>query len=98
MSNTKPPSPPVHPGQVGTPLTLKEVGGLLVKHYGLTEGKYDPMIEYQIGGGMVGPNAETRVPGMMVGVLRLGLTKSIEDGPLTLDASLINPPRRKRTV
>lgn len=96
MSNTKPLSLPPHPGQVNTPLTLKEVGELLVKHYGLTDGKYDPMVEYQIGGGLVGPNVENRVPGMMVGVLRLGLTKSIEDGPLTIDASLVNPPRRKR--
>lgn len=84
------------PQPVAAPLSLKEVAELLVKHYGFIEGKFDLMVEYQIGGGLIGPTPDQRVPGMMVGVSRLGLTKSVQSGgPLTVDAAVVNPKRTK---
>ena len=72
---------------VDSPLTIQELGRVLVKHYGLVEGKYDVLIEFGIGIGAVGPTPETRVPGAMVGVNKIGLIPTDTVSPLTIDAS-----------
>jgi hypothetical protein len=72
------------------PLTIPELGKLLVKHYGLVEGKYDVLVEFGIGTGAVGPTPETRVPGAMIGVNKIGLIPTKTVSPLTIDAAKLN--------
>ena len=75
---------------------MKEVAELLVRHYGLHEGQYDLMVEYQIGTGPIGPQPGAQVPGLLFGVAKLGLSKVDEIGPLTVDAAVTNPVRKPR--
>ena len=58
------------------PLTVKELAALLVKHYGLTEGKFDLLVEYQVAIGAVGPNPVDILPGVVVGLAKMGLVES----------------------
>ena len=87
------------PKAVAPPLTVKELAALLVKHYGLTEGRFDILIEFQIGVGSIGPSPEARLPGVMVGLSKVGLTRAKDtDSPTTVDAASINTapePRRR---
>ena len=71
-------------------LSLRELAAVLVKHYGLHEGQYDLVIEFQIGTGVVGP---TQAPtlGAIVGVSRVGLIPATADGPTTVNAAMVNP-------
>ena len=84
------------PNPSGLSLSLRELAVLLVKHYALTEGMYDLMVEYHIGTGAVGPDKENLVPGAMIGVSRLGLVPATKPGPNTVDASAINPAKKSR--
>lgn len=84
-----------HPTPVDAPLSLGELAVLLVKHYGLTEGTFDLMLQYQIGTGAVGPDKNHLVPGVMMGVSQVGLIPSPKVGPNTVDASLINPTKSR---
>lgn len=87
-----------HPAPISSPLSMRELAAVLVKHYGLTEGKYDLMVEFQIGTGAVGPDKDSVVPGAMIGVSRVGLIPATKMGPNTIDAASITPtkmPRKK---
>ena len=81
---------------IGVPLSLRELAVLLVKHYGLNEGAFDLLLEYQIGTGAVGPDKDHLVPGVMMGVSQVGLVPSKKVGPSTIDASLVNPTKKPR--
>ena len=72
---------------VADPLSINELSKLLVKHYGLTTGKYDLMIEFRLGFGAIGPSDQERLPGAMLAVHRIGLVPAKKEGPLTIDAS-----------
>ena len=89
------------PVPVGTPLGIKELTAALVKHYDLHEGLYDLYLEYQFAFGNFGPSASQLVPSAVVGLSKLGVTKVTQTGPLTVDASEVNPVqpalRPKRT-
>jgi hypothetical protein len=75
-----------------TPIPLKEVGGLLVKHYGLHEGLWDVALEMQVGIGLLGPTPADVLPGATLRISRIGLTRAPLVGPLTINAAEINPP------
>ncbi len=92
--STKAAIPDQMPTPVEAPLTLKELTSLLVRHYGLREGTFDLMVEYQIGTGAVGPDKEHLLPGLMVGIAKVGLVPSHKAGPVTVDASEANPRRK----
>ena len=79
------------PVPVGTPLGIKELTAALVRHYGLHEGLYDLFLEYQFAFGNFGPNALQVVPSAVVGLSKLSVTKVTQTGPLTVDASEVNP-------
>lgn len=85
-----------HPAAVEAPLSMAELAILLVKHYGLNEGTYDLLVQYQLGTGAVGPDKDRLVPGVMVGVSHIGLIPSTNVGPSTVDASLVNPAKKYR--
>ena len=76
---------------VPTPLSMKELTAVLVKHYGLKEGKYDLGIEFQIGTGPVGPYKEELLPGIILGVKSVGLALAKDDAPNTIDAAEVVP-------
>jgi hypothetical protein len=66
---------------------LPEICELIAKHFGLTEGKYELMVEFKIGMGAFGPTPEDRVPGAMIGVNKIGLAQIEANGPLTINVS-----------
>lgn len=84
------------PEMVADALTMRELAAVLVKHYGLHEGRYDLTIEFQVGVGSVGPDKGPRAPGVAVGIAKIGLSRSTAEGPMTVDAAESNPPTRTR--
>jgi len=84
------------PSPVGTPLAWRELSELLVKHYGLHEGTYSLWVEFAIGTGPIGPNKEKLMPGVMVGVARVGLIPADSSEPATVDAGIVNRKRQSR--
>jgi len=75
---------------------MRDLAGVLVKHYDLHEGHFDLLVEFQIGMGAVGPDPNALTPGAMIGVSRIGLMPSKTDGPTTVDAATINPAKKSR--
>jgi hypothetical protein len=88
------------PTPVEAPLSMRDLAGVLVKHYGIHEGHFDLLVEFQIGMGAVGPDPTALTPGAMIGVSRIGLMPAKTDGPTTVDAAIVNPVKksRKKTV
>jgi hypothetical protein len=76
------------------PIALKEVAAFLVKRYDLHEGLWDIVFEMQVGIGQFGSKPEDTLPGAMFRVSRVGLSRASLVGPLTVDASSINPPTK----
>jgi hypothetical protein len=70
-----------------------EVIEALIKKAGLHEGKWQLIMNFGLGGANVGPNPEDVVPGAVVAVTGVALTKAMPDSPpaLTLDAAEVNP-------
>jgi hypothetical protein len=81
---------------IETPLSIRDLAALLVNHYGIHEGRYDLLIEFQIGVGAVGPDPTALKPGAMIAVSRVGLTPSRAEGPTTVDAAIVNPAKKTR--
>lgn len=79
------------PVPVKSPVSTRELTTLLIKHYDLHEGRYDLLVEYQIGVGPVGPDPASLVPGVMFGFGRVGLLEAKGDGPTSVDAAVVNP-------
>jgi hypothetical protein len=73
------------------PLQLKELTEMLIKHYGLKNGLYDLLIEFQIGlGGVASANGTDQLlPGAIVGISRIGLHKVESPTAQTIDASKV---------
>jgi hypothetical protein len=78
------------------PLSLKGLTEVLVKHYGVSEGKYDLLFEFQVGVGSIGPTPDSQLPGAMIGISKIGIMKSIVDGVTTVDAAIVNPKKKSR--
>lgn len=77
---------------IKTPLSLRELTEVLIKHYGLHEGFYDLLVEFQIGSVAIGPDPNVRIPGLTFGVSKIGLSESKKaEGSMTVDAALVNP-------
>lgn len=81
---------------VDAPLSMRDLAGVLIKHYSLHEGHFDLLVEFQIGVGPVGPDPAVLTPGAMIGVSRIGLIPSKVDGPTTVDAAIVNPVKKSR--
>ena len=83
-----------HPGSqslVGTPVTPKQLAEMLVKHYGLHEGRYELVFEYRVGAGPIGSPDGERIPGLMFGIASFSLARSHDDSPAAVDAAIVNP-------
>lgn len=83
---------------INPPLSMQELTALLIKHYGIHEGRYNLAMEFQISSGAVGPDPTHLLPGLVIGMAKVGLSASITDDPTTVDAALVNPakPARKK--
>jgi hypothetical protein len=75
------------------PIQLREVTTLLLKHYGLHEGLWDLNLELQMGIGQFGQTREKALPGAMVTVSRIGVSRTPAEnaGPNTVNAAEANP-------
>lgn len=83
---------------IESPLSMRELTEVLIKHYGIHEGRHDLMIAYQIGMGGVGPDNANISPGVMIGISKVGLMPSPNDGPNTVDAAIVNPAKKPRKL
>lgn len=81
---------PMLPVPVEPALSIREITELLVRHHGLHEGIYDLMTQYYIGSGGVGPAPGELLPGLMIGLARIGLVKVPVAGPNSVDASQVH--------
>lgn len=81
------------PNVVGAPLSLLGITEVLIKHYGLHEGLYELLIQYQIGAANIGPSPEETAPSAVVGVSQLGLVKVEAKGRTAVDAAEVNPKK-----
>ena len=91
---TKTELPGMQTASVPTPLSMRELATVLVKHYGIKQGAYDLFVEYQIGVGAVGPDKDNLLPGAMIAVARVGLIAAQQLGPTTVDAALVNKAKK----
>jgi hypothetical protein len=78
--------------------SLVELTEILVKHQEIHEGLYNLSLEFQLGFGAVGPTPELICPGAMIGVSRIGLSKTEKEKANlhTVDAAKVNPAPKKR--
>lgn len=90
------PQAPLPPIPVSAPLTTNELTVLLIKHYGLHEGFYELLVEFMIGSGNMGPTPDTVAPATIVSFSKVGLIKATESGPMSVDASKVNPARKRK--
>ncbi|MHB8847101.1 MAG: hypothetical protein ACYC43_01510 [Burkholderiales bacterium] len=72
-------------------ITLKELTEILIKEKKLHSGLFDLTFEFQIAVGGVGPSNDLIMPGIMLGVSKVGLIGTQNLGPHTVDAALVNP-------
>jgi hypothetical protein len=82
---------PAVPAPIESPVTMRDLAAILVKHYDLHEGRYDLLVEYQIGMGAFGPDPASTTPGAMIGISKVGLMPAQGDGPTSVDAAIVNP-------
>lgn len=75
-------------------LNVKELTELLIKHFDIKEGQYDLVVEFGIGVGKVGPDDQTSLPGVMVGVSKVGLALATNAGPNVVDAKSVQPKKK----
>jgi hypothetical protein len=73
------------------PLSLRELGELLVRHYGINEGIYELTVEFQLGVGALGPSPTELLPSAIASLNRIGLRRVAEGkpGPGLIDASAL---------
>lgn len=96
MSSTDNSSNASQPEPAGEPLSIRELTTVLIKHYELHEGCFDLSIEFNIGAGAVGPDPNALAPGAIICVSRIGLIHSTNNGPMSIDASSVNPKKKSR--
>lgn len=97
--STEPDSTNSLPTPIESPLSMRDLAILLVKHYGLHEGRYDLTVEFQIGVGGVGSDVTNLSPGATFAVKKVGLVPTQAFGGASVDAGEVNPttkgPKKK---
>jgi hypothetical protein len=77
-------------------LSVRDLTELLIKHYGINEGKFDLSIEFRIGTGLAGPTLESSFPSAFIGVSKIGIVPVTEETAITVDAAVVNPMKPKK--
>jgi hypothetical protein len=70
---------------------LKEIASILIKNQGIHEGLWEVSLEVQATIGQLGPSQESRLPGALILVSKIGLSKAEKAGLNTVDAAEVNP-------
>jgi hypothetical protein len=78
--------------------SLKEAAAVLVKAQGYSEGYFELTIEFNVGIGNLGPNAESVAPSAIIGVQRIGLSEVPNPTANSVDAALVNPKGKKKSI
>ena len=78
-------------------LSLKDLAEVLVKHYGYKEGFYEVSFEFQIAVGAVGPSQDQTVPGAIIGLHHVGLSKTEVLNHNSVDAALIHKATKRKS-
>lgn len=79
-------------------LNIRELGSLILKHHGIHEGLYDLKIEFQMATGGVGPDKASLLPGIIIGISKVGVELSKNSNETTLDAAIVNPPAKRTST
>jgi hypothetical protein len=92
-------------------LSLVDVATLMVRHFKLHEGLYDPSFKVQVAVGHIGgipaaaagemaiaSGAGTAYPGAVMTIQGLALNKVSVRGPHTVDAAVVNPAPQARAA
>lgn len=79
---------------VGNLLTLREITELLIRHYGLKDGHYEPSFEFTFNAGQAGPSEDAIMPTAFVAISRMGLVRVDTPTKISVDAGTI--PKRKK--
>lgn len=74
---------------VSDPLTIKELTGILIKHYKKKTGHYEIGPEFAFTVGQGGPSSDKIMPTVMVGLSRIALVEVSEPTPMSVDAELV---------
>ena len=91
------PQPSTEQPELAHHVSPLDAAAALIKHLGLREGRFELSVEFKIAVGGVGPEGGQRLPGVAIGVSRLGLQPV--EAPKGIDAAQINPaPRRTRSA
>lgn len=77
------------------PLGLRELTEILIKHYGLSEGQFDLLVNFQVGAGIFGPTPQQSGPGLAVSVSQIGLAPAQNPNDLSVDAAKVKGRKRK---
>jgi hypothetical protein len=72
-------------------IPLRDLGVLLVKHYNVHEGLWDVTFQMQVSIGQMGPEPAKALPGAMINIAAVGLSRANQVGPLTVNAAELNP-------
>lgn len=77
-------------------LSLQDMTALLLKERGIHEGIYELAVSFNIGvGGFAAPSGDVN-PSVMVSVVGFDLRRAPDtNGPLVVDASKVNPKKRR---
>ncbi|MCK4821683.1 hypothetical protein KA005_38310 [bacterium] len=77
--------------------SLTEITEILIKQKGIHEGLYNLSTQLQIAVGAVGPTPDLILPGAMIGISRIGLSKIEKEkrNAHTVDAAKVNPSPKK---
>lgn len=86
-------------GAVEPVLSMRDLTEILLRHYGIHEGRYDLLVEFQIGTGPIGSDPANKIPGAVIGISKVGLRVSSESNLNSVDAAMVNPQSKppKRT-
>lgn len=76
-------------------LSLKDITGLMIKHFGHHEGLFEAALQINIAVGQIGPTIDQVLPGAMFGISGASLIKVEKLGPNTVDAAVANPPAKQ---
>lgn len=76
-------------------LTHKELVEMMVKKAGIHEGRWVLMTTFAFTAGNFGPSDDQSLPGVVVGVQKLGIQRAEANSPesLVVDAAEVNPRR-----
>jgi hypothetical protein len=95
MKVTKSPSSSAQPSKELPPVSVRELTELLVRHYGLTEGRWVLGMNFVVKTGNLEVETGQRLPGVLTSINAFALARVTGDGPEVVDAALVNPRGRR---